>query len=38
MGAKTLCIRLEKIDGLNGIRYLVLFASKRYDATYKRIT
>ena len=41
MGAKQLHIWLEKIDGFikidDGIRYLVLFGSKQYDAIYNRI-
>ena len=41
MGGKPLRIWFEKIDGFikiyDGIRYLVLFGSKRYDATYNRI-
>ena len=40
MGAKPLCIRFDEIDGFikiyGGIRYLVLFGSKRYDAIYNR--
>ena len=41
MGPKPLRIWFEKIDGFieiyDGIRYLVLFVSKRYDAIYNRI-
>ena len=41
MGAKPLRIWFEKIYGFmkidNGIRYLVLFASERYNAIYDRI-
>ena len=41
MGAKLLNIWLHKIDGFpeiyNGIRYLVLFATERYNAIYDRI-
>ena len=40
MGAKPLGIWLDEIDGFiktyDGIRYLVLFASKRYDEIYNR--
>ena len=40
-GAKTLCIRFHKIEGLNrfyyGTRYLVLFRPEKSDATYNRI-
>ena len=40
IGVKPLHIRFEKIDGFikiyGGIRYLVLFASKQYDAIYNR--
>ena len=39
--SKPLCIWFDKIDGLfktyDGIRYLVLFGPKRYDAIYDRI-
>ena len=42
MGAKPLCIWLEKIDGYvkiyDGVRYLVLFAPERYNAIYDRIS
>ena len=41
MGAKPLRIWLDEIDGFikifDGIRYLVLLASKRYDEIYNRI-
>ena len=41
MGAKLLRIWFEKIDGFikiyDGIRYLVLFTSERYNAIYNRI-
>ena len=40
MGAKSLGIWFKKIDGFiktyDGIRYLILFDSKRYDAIYNR--
>ena len=40
MGAKPLGIWLDEIDGFiktyDGIRYLVLFTSKRYDEIYKK--
>ena len=40
MVLKRLCIRFEKIDGFikiyDGIRCLVLFGSKQYDAIYDR--
>ena len=39
--SKPLCIWLDKIDGFiktyDGIRYLLLFGPKRYDAIYDRI-
>ena len=40
MGAKPLSISFDKIDGFkifDGVRYLVLFASERYNAIYDRI-
>ena len=41
MGTKPLCIWFEKIDRFiktyDGIRFLVLFGSKRYDIIYNRI-
>ena len=41
MGAKPLRIRFDEIDGFitvyDGIRYLVLFVSRLYDAIYNRI-
>ena len=41
IGAKSLCIRLDKIDGFigtyDGTRYLVLFGSEKYDVIYNRI-
>ena len=41
MGAKPLCIWFKKIDGFikiyDGIRYLILFASERYNAIYDKI-
>ena len=42
IGAKTLCIKFDKIDRLirvyNGTRYLVLFAPEKYDAICNKIT
>ena len=42
IGAKSLCIRLDKIHGFirvhNGTRYLVLISPEIYDAIYSRIT
>ena len=39
--SKPLCIRFNKIDGFiriyEGIRYLVLFGSEKYDSIYNRI-
>ena len=41
MGSKPFCIWFDKIDGLikvcDGIRYLILFASEKYNATYGRV-
>ena len=41
MGAKPLRIWFDKIDGFikiyDGIRYLILFATERYNAIYDRI-
>ena len=41
MGAKPLRIRFDEIDGFikiyDGVRYLVLFASERYNKIYDRI-
>ena len=41
MGAKSLCIRFNKVDGFirvyDGTRYLVLFGPEKYDAIYSRI-
>ena len=41
IGAKPLCIRLEKVDGFiradDGTRYLVLFCLEKHHTIYKRI-
>ena len=40
-GSKPMCIRFDKIDeyirGYDGIRYLTLFGTEKYDAIYNRI-
>ena len=42
ISSKSLSVRFDEIDGFiktyDGIRYLVSFASERYNAIYKRIT
>ena len=41
MGAKPLCIRFDKVDGMikiyDGTRYLELFGPRIYNAIYDRI-
>ena len=41
MGAKTVGIRFDKVDGFikiyDGTKYLVLFGPERYNAIYNRI-
>ena len=42
IGSKPLCVRFDKIDGFiriyDGIKYLTLFGSQKYDAIHNRIT
>ena len=41
IGSKLLCIRFDKVNGFirvyDGTRYLVLFATEKYDAIYNTI-